>query len=207
MHRKVNINTIQIAGFCFLVILFLSTGFSGFSQEASADSVQVKKPVELHSPRKATIYSAVFPGLGQIYNRKYWKTPLVYGGFVALGYFINFNNERYNEYKQAYSDIIDSDPYTNSFLYLKNLSPNYLKPEKRSEFTDALRGAKDNWRRNRDMVVIGTVVFYAVNIIDASVDAHFFNFDISDDLTINWVPGPMMCMDNKLIGIHCKFTF
>jgi hypothetical protein len=207
MHRQKNIVPIKPYGICFLVILFLATGFSAFSQKQDADTTKVAKPVVQHSPRKATIYSAVFPGLGQIYNRKYWKVPLVYGGFATLGYFINFNNEVYTTYKKAYSDIIDGDPYTNSHLTLKNVSPYFKKPENLSIFTERLRREKDGWRRNRDLVVIGTVAFYAINIIDASVDAHFFNFDISDDLTINWVPGPVMCMDNRLIGMYCKFTF
>jgi hypothetical protein len=193
-------------GVCSLIILFLTTGFSAFSQKSDNDSVKVKKPVVEHSPRRATIYSAVLPGLGQIYNRKYWKVPLVYGGFATLGYFINFNNGEYIKFRQAYSDIIDNDPSTDSYVKLVT-DPRRLEPDKIPQLTESLRNAKDYWRRNRDLVVIGTVVFYAVNIIDASVDAHFFNFDISDDLTFNWVPAPMMCMDNKLIGIHCKFTF
>lgn len=206
MYRKRNINSSKIYTIGILVILFFATGFSAFSQKNAADSTQVEKPTVEHSPRKATIYSAVLPGLGQIYNRKYWKVPIVYGGFATLGYFINFNNEVYTTYRQAYSDIIDNDPYTNSHLKLK-VNASFFKPENISQLTENLRRAKDGWRRNRDLVVIGTVVFYAVNIIDASVDAHFFNFDISDDLTINWVPGPVMCMDKKLIGINCRFTF
>ena len=182
------------------------TGFSAFSQKSDVDSIKIKKPVVVHSPRRATIYSAVLPGLGQIYNRKYWKLPIVYGGFVTLGYFINFNNELYTKYKQAYSDIIDTDPNTNSFKKL-NVNPIFFEADKISQLTERLRLAKDGSRRNRDLVVISTAVFYALNIIDASVDANFFNFDISDDLTINWVPGPIICMDQKLIGLHCKITF
>ena len=189
-----------------LLILFFTTGFSAYSQKTESDSTQTKKSEVIHSPRRATIYSAVLPGLGQIYNRKYWKVPLIYGGFVTFGYFINFNNDQYITYRQAYSDIIDNDPTTNSHLYLK-VNPSLLKPENKADYTQALRIAKDGSRRNRDLVVISTAVFYALNIIDASVDAHFFNFDISDDLTINWVPGPMICADQKLIGLHCRFTF
>ena len=189
-----------------LLILFLTTGFSAFSQKNEADSVKVKKKEVLHSPRKATIYSAVLPGLGQIYNRKYWKVPLVYGGFVTFGYFINFNNNLYTKYKQAYSDIIDNDPTTNSYKNL-NVNPIFFEADKISQLQDRLKSAKDGSRRNRDLVVISTAVFYALNIIDASVDAHFFNFDIGEDLTINWVPGPIVCMDQKLIGLHCRFTF
>jgi len=206
MHKKGNILSANLIGRCIFLILFFTTGFSVYSQKTSVDSTKVDVHANVHSPRKATIYSAVFPGLGQLYNQKYWKVPLVYAGFATLGYFINFNNEQYTIYKQAYSDLIDTDPYTNSHLKLK-VPSSLLRPDRLANFTEALRRNKDSWRRNRDLVVIGTVVFYAANIIDASVDAHFFNFDISDDLTINWVPGPVMCMDNKLMGLHCRFTF
>jgi hypothetical protein len=191
---------------CFLLILFLSTGFSAFCQETVTDSTQIANSEHTHSPHKATIYSAVLPGLGQVYNRKYWKVPIVIGGFATLGYFINFNNEVYQTYKQAYSDIIDDNPFTNSYLELE-LPPSLLEPDNTSQLTENLKRAKDSWRRNRDLVIIGTVVFYAVNIIDASVDAHFFDFDISDDLSLNWAPSPVICMDNKAFGIQCNFTF
>jgi hypothetical protein len=191
---------------CFLLILFLSTGFSAFSQETVVDSTRITEQKPVHSPHKATIYSAILPGLGQVYNRKYWKVPIILGGFATLGYFINFNNEVYQTYKLAYSDIIDDDPFTNSFLYL-NVNPSMLRPENRVDYTESLRRAKDNWRRNRDLCIIGTVIFYAVNVIDASVDAHFFDFDISEDLSVNWVPSPVFCMENKAFGIQCRFTF
>jgi hypothetical protein len=206
MYKNKHTYPVRLLNICVLVILFFATGFSAFGQESTTDTIKIKKPEVVHSPRKATIYSAVLPGLGQIYNRKYWKVPLVYGGFATLGYFINFNNEEYVKSRQGYSDIIDTDPNTNSHLKLTT-NKYLLKPENIGQFTEALRKQKDYWRRNRDLVVIGTAVFYAVNIIDASVDAHFFNFDVSDDLTINWVPGPVMCMDNKLPGIYCRFTF
>jgi hypothetical protein len=206
MHRTKNIVPLNRPVLWLFVILFFATGFSAFSQKSDVDSIKIKKPVAVHSPRRATIYSAVLPGLGQIYNRKYWKVPIVYGGFATLGYFINFNNELYTKYKQAYSDIIDTDPNTNSFKKL-NVNPIFFEADKISQLTERLRLAKDGSRRNRDLVVIGTAVFYALNIIDASVDAHFFNFDISDDLTINWVPGPIISMNQKLIGLHCRFTF
>ena len=198
--------SLSLSAIWLLVILFFSTGFSAFSQKSDVDSLNVKKPVAIHSPRRATIYSAVLPGLGQIYNRKYWKIPIVYGGFVTLGYFINFNNELYVKYKQAYSDIIDTDPNTNSFKNL-GVNPRNYEADKISQLTEQIRIAKDGSRRNRDLVVIFTAAFYALNIIDASVDANFFNFDISDDLTINWVPGPVICMDQKVIGLYCKITF
>lgn len=210
IQQNRNISLYKTAIILFLVTLLLASGFSAISQNIKNDSTKINsksKEIVAHSARKATIYSAVLPGLGQIYNRKYWKVPIVYGGFATLGYFINFNNETYSNYKRAYSDIIDDNPFTNSHLELKNVPAIFFKPEKLSQFTEQLRIAKDGWRRNRDFVVIGTVVFYAVNIIDASVDAHFFNFDISDDLSFNWTPAPIMCMNNKAVGFHCVINF
>lgn len=203
MHKRANIFPVSVIGLCLLAILLITTGFSSFSQEATNDTVIVKKPAVVHSPRKATIYSAALPGLGQIYNRKYWKLPLVYGGFATLGYFINFNNGEYIKYRQAYSDIIDNDPNTSSYL---KLITNY-DSNRRTQYIDRLRSYKDYWRRNRDLLVISTAMFYALNIIDASVDAHFFNFDISDDLTMKWAPGPIFCEKEKTLGIQCSITF
>lgn len=189
-----------------LLVLFVAKGNSAYSQDAVQDSTKTTSKKAAHSPRRATVYSALLPGLGQIYNHKYWKLPLVYGGFATLGYFINFNNDVYVTYKRAYSDIIDNNPFTNSYLKL-DVNPIYFEPDKLPQLRDRLKIAKDGWRRNRDLVIIGTVAFYAANIIDASVDANFFNFNMSDDLTFNWVPEPMVCMDNKLMGIHCIITF
>jgi hypothetical protein len=87
------------------------------------------------------------------------------------------------------------------------VNPIYFEADKISQLTERLELAKDGARRNRDLVIISTVAFYALNIIDASVDAHLFNFNLSDDLTINWVPGPMICANQKLLGLHCRFTF
>jgi hypothetical protein len=206
MHKKGDPIHFKRYIVCFLIILFTTTGFSAFSQETVKDSTVSKVPEVMHSPHKAAIFSAVLPGMGQFYNRKYWKVPIILGGFATLGYFINFNNEVYTTYKRAYSDIIDIDPFTNSYLNL-NINPAFFQPDKKAQLTENLRLAKDSWRRNRDLVIIGTVVFYAANIIDASVDANFFYFDIGDDLTINWVPGPILCMDKTTFGIQCRITF
>jgi hypothetical protein len=192
-----------------ILILFILAGFIASAQVATkADSIKAVAEKPKHSPRKATIYSAVLPGMGQIYNKKYWKVPLVYIGFGTLGYFIDWNNDQYMQYRKAYSDIVDDDPNTNSFEGL-NFEGRWdlNNSSQRSQFTDALKRAKDYSRRNRDLVIISTAAFYAINIIDASVDAHFFDFDIGDDLTFQWVPGPVYCLDQKLIGIHCRIRF
>ena len=180
-------------------------------QPMAQDSIQStsgRHKKEDHSARKATIYSAALPGLGQIYNRKYWKLPLVYGGFFMLGYYINFNHDNFELFSQAYLDITDDDPNTTSYLRLR-LNPNtdLNNPAHRTRLTQNLRAGRDYWRRNRDLLIISTAAFYALNIIDASVDAHFFNFDVSDDLTVRWMPGPVYCMDQQLPGIYCRITF
>jgi hypothetical protein len=189
-----------------LLILFQTTGFSAFSEDDVNKTAEKKDTTTIHSPHKATVYSAIVPGLGQIYNKKYWKVPLIYGGFVTLGYFINYNNDVYQTYKRAYSDIIDSDPFTNSYLEL-DIPPSFFEPENLTELTESVKKAKDSWRRNRDLVIIGTVVFYALNVIDASVDAHLVNFDIGDDLAVNWAPGPIMCNENRALGLQCRIKF
>jgi len=81
----------------------------------------IKDTIPVHSPKKASVYSAVLPGLGQAYNKKYWKIPLVYGGFAAFGYFIRWNNRNYNTSRQAYMDLTDKDPNTNSYMKLKQI--------------------------------------------------------------------------------------
>ena len=192
-----------------LLILIISTGLKTSAQKITAvDSVMVALEKPEHSPRKATIYSAVLPGLGQIYNKKYWKVPLVYIGFGTLGYFIDWNNDQYTLYREAYADIADDDPNTNSFEELNFEGRwNLDNPRERNQFSEALNRAKETARRNRDLVIISTAAFYALNIIDASVDAHLFNFDISDDLTMKWIPGPVYCLDQRLVGIHCRIRF
>ena len=123
-----------------------------------------------------------------------------------MGYFIKYNNDVYQTYRKAYNDITDNNPFTNSYKDL-NVNPILLEEKNKTQYTELLRVAKESWRRNRDLVIISTVAFYAANIIDASVDANFFNFNMSDDLTFNWVPQPMMCMNTKLMGVHCIITF
>ena len=192
-----------------LIILFLTTGFCASAQEVTiADSTSILVDKVEHSPRKATIYSAVLPGLGQIYNKKYWKVPIIYAGFAALAYYIDWNNDFYMLYKQAYSDILDTDPNTNSFVALDIDGVwDFEDANQVAQYTTRLKSAKELTRRNRDLVMLGTVVFYAVNIIDATVDAHFFNFDVSDDLTVNWAPAPVYCFDQPLVGVHLRVRF
>lgn len=139
------------------------------------------------SPRKAVIYSAIVPGLGQIYNRKYWKLPILYGGFIGLTYAITWNNGYYQDYLEAYKDIKDGNPNTNSW---HNLLPYGQEPESIDEqwFTDVLQKRKDRYRYYRDLSIISTVGVYLIAIVDAYVDAQLFDFDMSPDLSMRMTP-------------------
>lgn len=174
---------------------------------------QKTKPVplpgeEAHSPRKASVYSAILPGLGQAYNKKYWKIPIIYGGFAAFGYFIGWNNKNFLTAKKAYSDLTDTIPGTDSFMKLKQII--YYDLNKASDVASLKQGlisSQNYFRRNRDLLIIVTVAFYGLNIIDASVDAHFFNFDISDDLTFNWQPELRQTQSQHIFCLNCSFRF
>ncbi len=182
-----------------------------------ADSVGVvqksdgnEKEQEVHSPRKATIYSAVLPGLGQAYNKKYWKIPLIYAGFGAIGYFINWNNENYQLFRKGYQDLTDDNPETQDYLKIEAVRRNNFdldNPNQFSTLKTALLSQQDYYRRNRDLLIISFIGFYGLNIIDASVDAHLYDFDISDDLTLNWQPSMLRVENNLVYCINLKFNF
>lgn len=163
------------------------------------------------SPRKAVIYSAIFPGLGQIYNRKYWKLPILYGGFVGFTYAISWNNGYYRDYLGAYQDIMDDNPDTNRW---HNMLPYGQDPGTTDIqwFTDVLQQRKDYYRYYRDLSIIGTVALYFVAIVDAYVDAQLFDFDISPDLSMRVEPAVLKAeqsriKENSAYGVQWSFSF
>jgi len=163
------------------------------------------------SPRKAIIYSAIFPGLGQIYNRKYWKLPILYGGFVGLTYAILWNNGYYQDYLGAYQDIMDDNPDTNRW---HNMLPYGRDPGTVDIqwFTDVLQQRKDYYRYYRDFSIIGTVALYLIAMVDAYVDAQLFDFDISPDLSMRVEPvilreGRPTVKGNSSYGVQWSFNF
>lgn len=164
----------------------------------------------VHSPRKAAIYSAILPGLGQAYNKKYWKIPLVYIGFGTIGYFVHWNNNNYQLFRVAYDHWTDDNPNTQDYLKIEAVRRgNYDRdnPNHYNTLRTALQRQQDYFRRNRDLLVISFIGFYGLNIIDASVDAHLFDFDISDDLTMKWSPS-LVNMDNNIVySINLRFKF
>jgi len=156
-----------------------------------ADSIiTIGKPVFKPDSKKAVIYSAIFPGAGQIYNRKYWKLPIIYGGALGLTYAITWNGARYNEYSDAYKDLVlnTGDSYLN-FVSQSDINAN------KQYYIDAFKRKKDFFRRNRDLAIIISVGVYALCMIDAYVDAQLYDFDMSPDLSMRiepmiWIPTP-----------------
>lgn len=191
------------------MLVFLSVNLYG--QKAETDSLQFKVSGEVkepHSPKKAAMYSAIIPGWGQAYNKKYWKIPIVYAGFGTIGYFIGWNNRYYNTYKDAYSDLTDDDPNTDSYNDIE-ASQYYdlTNPTDFENFRSGLNKQQEYYRRNRDLLIISIIGFYGLNIIDASVDAHFFEFDISEDLTMNWQPTVQPYRKELVYGLNFTFNF
>lgn len=185
-----------------------AAGMPDDSLKTTPAAVPEKIPEPLHSPKKASLYSAILPGMGQAYNRKYWKIPLVYGGFGAFGYFISWNNKNYNTSRRAYLDLTDTNPATDSYLKLKQIKYyNLDNPSSVANLKQGLLSSQNYYRRNRDLLIIITFAFYGLNIIDASVDAHFFNFDISDDLSLNLQPSVLQEKNQSYFCLNCRFNF
>lgn len=138
-------------------------------------------------PTRAVWMSALFPGLGQIYNRRYWKLPIVVGGFMGLGYATNWNAGQYNDYMQGYRDLMDSDPGTKS--YMNFFPPTVSEGDLDKAWLERVfKSKKDYFRRNRDLCIICLVALYLVCMVDAYVDAQMAHFDISPDLSVDFAP-------------------
>lgn len=145
--------------------------------------------------------SAVLPGLGQVYNQKYWKVPIIYAAIGTLTYFIIDYNKKYNTYVNAYNDFTDNDSTTNSFLNIRRL-------ENFEDKTYFLKSYRDFYRRWRDLDVLILAGVYVLNIIDANIDAHFFNFEIGDDISLNVKPyifEPYGKTKNVGLSLNIKF--
>jgi len=165
--------------------------------------------------KKAVLYSALLPGLGQIYNRKYWKLPIVYGSFLGCVYAITWNGTQYNGYKNAFKDFISGVPRENSawkdYLYgsYLNTPDSQWSPKMTSDFTKTLKNAKDFYRRYRDLSWIITVGVYGLCMIDAYVDAQLFDFDISPDLSMQVMPVMFdrTSSNKRTVGLQLCFAF
>lgn len=153
--------------------------------------LKLKTPEWEPIPRKATIMSLLIPGGGQIYNRKYWKLPIVYGGFAGCIYALTWNQATYTDYRVAYMDIMDDDPNTRS--YEDFLPPNYeIDTDVEEWLKSVFKNRKDKYRRYRDMSIFAFAGMYLISAVDAYVDAELSHFDISKDLSLDLTPQIML---------------
>ena len=161
-------------------------------------------------PARATWLGIAFPGGGQIYNRKYWKLPIVYGGFLGCAYALTWNNQMYKDYSQAYLDICDEDDTTAS--YEDFLPPNYNAQANVEYLKRVFKNRKDNYRRYRDLSIFSFIGVYAISIIDAYVDAELSHFDISEDLGLRVRPSIVSSSNYysfhaHSLGVKCSLSF
>ena len=198
--------------------------------EAAADSTvrsvmlaadSLPKPAQIKmefkpDPKKAVLMALV-PGLGQIYNRKFWKLPIVYGGLMGCMYAVTWNNRNYQDYSTAYKVIMmDAEEPNRPVEEFHTSWQDFLgvgyDPKEwvtNTNFQTQLKNRKDYYRRYRDLSIIITVGVYALSIIDAYVDAQLFDFDISPDLSMHWEPSvtPQTAYSSRSYGLNCSIKF
>lgn len=189
------------------IALLLFVCFIGVSQEKKEEGQQVnavdslttdlkekgvvvetasfeKRTINPLAPSKAAFYSAVFPGLGQIYNKRYWKVPLVYGAIGGGIYAYSFNNTEYNRVRDAFkrrrAGFTDDEFFP--------LNDGTIDPANPRISDTALQDAQERFQRDRDLWLLLTIAFYALNIIDANVDAHLKQYNVSEDLAMDIKP-------------------
>ena len=163
--------------------------------------------------KRAMWLALVLPGAGQIYNRKYWKLPIIYGGFVGCAYAMSLNNQMYHDYSQAYLDIMDDDPNTQSYNQFLHLGAQ-IDASNIERYKEIFRKRKDRYRRWRDMSMFVMIGVYAFSVIDAYVDASLSEFDISDDLSLRVEPTVINNnqrtrnpLRSSTLGLQCSLTF
>jgi len=162
-------------------ILFVSVGYSQENKIIKKDTTnnqqEINDTINKHRSSKASAMSAILPGLGQVYNHKYWKVPVIYGALGALSYFAVFNYKKHNEFK-------------NEYKYRSGDTTKIIKNHNLDIYTDKeeLLLQFENYKRQGDLFVFGAVVVYILNIVDAAVDAHLYSFDVSDKLTLEIQP-------------------
>ena len=219
-------------GRLFVIIALLAMALTGHAQEEAelvvdtlrTDEVsimidstkQVKLPRDWSTwkpnPQRALWLALVLPGAGQIYNRKYWKLPIFYGGFMGCIYALTWNNMMYKDYSQAYLDLMDTDPSTNSYNKFLHLGVEITEANE-NRFKQIFKNRKDKYRRWRDMSIFVMIGVYALSVIDAYVDAELSEFDISKDLSLEVRPTviPNYAGGNPLqaqsVGLSCCLNF
>ena len=168
------------------------------SDTTKIDSALAAKKLKRHSPLKAALFSAVIPGLGQAYNKRYWKIPIIYAGFGGLGYALYYTSSNFLGYRNAYRYNL--------------ANPNALSPAEYNGFSDVadLKDHRDAFKKNMDITAICTGVWYLLIVADAAVDAHLMEWNMKDDLSIAWQPlvmPPTPGGGTAALGVRVTFGF
>ena len=228
-------------GRLIVIAILLATAVKGFAQQEDSiliamDSLAVADSKELTAddstsvmllqqprqkrdwntwkpnPQRALWLALVIPGAGQIYNRKYWKLPIIYGGFMGCIYALSWNNMMYKDYSQAYLDLMDDDPGTASYNKFLHLGVTIDKSNE-ERYKKLFKNRKDKYRRWRDLSFFAMLGVYALSVIDAYVDAELSEFDISKDLSLRVTPAVISNpsartrMSAQSVGVNCCLNF
>lgn len=177
---------------------------------AVSSQVQAKPKARfMPDPKRALWLSLVLPGAGQIYNRKYWKLPIIYGGFIGCTYALLWNQQMYNDYSQAYLDIMDEDPNTAS--YKQMLPYGYDITGREDQFKNIFKHKRDYYRKYRDLSIFAFIGVYLISVVDAYVDAQLSSFDISKDLSLKVEPAVIeqarSLKPSRSVGLQCSIKF
>lgn len=180
------------------------SGDDELSRKEKRELKRSSREYGVHSPHKATIYALVCPGLGQIYNKQYWKLPILYGGVALAIYGVTWNNQAYTKYRDAYFDLsnyIDSLNVNPTYPYPDDPAWEKIKivgtdwktlfeqrPSSMTRYQSIMYNKRRSFKRNRDLCYLALAGVYLLNVIDACVSAHFYDFSINDDLSLHWQP-------------------
>jgi hypothetical protein len=175
------LRSIHLYKFIFCLIIGLASFPSGNIYAQSRQLVYDSAFVSSHSPIKAQLYSAVLPGLGQIYNHKYWKVPIIYGIGGAVIFMFLYNKDIYDDLNDAYIEVYNMDTPPTSYEFRGRLIPS-------GNIEETLRVAKNDARKYKDYCIVGIAAVYFLNIIDAMIDAYFLKYDVSDDISLDLSP-------------------
>lgn len=180
--------------------------------QAPTDSLskEIKRKLWIPDPVRATWMALIIPGGGQIYNRKYWKLPIFYGGFAGCAYALTWNGKMYRDYFNAYRDAANGNWTSTNITDL--VPPSYMNQVSQDRLVDLLRRRKDTFRRYRDLSIFAFIAVYLLSVVDAYVDAELSNFDITPDLSMRVEPAVIDTrtsshQNNKSVGLQCSFRF
>jgi len=201
-----------------IILLIISLLSCNLQKSTAQDTIAVPQKVKRFlkaDPMRATMLAVALPGLGQIYNRKFWKVPFVYAGFGGAVFAITYNSTNYNKFMKAYQDFTDDIPQTDSYLELiKNadpatydpvLHPKTYDPSSASWYTERMLRQVDYFKKYRDLSYIGFAAWYLLTVLDANVDASLFNYDISNNLNLQIEPVQVPQEGFAALGLNVSF--